>query len=378
MKTVFRPALIIAIVLTVYLGVVLIRADGDPLVFARLGAGFRDGRPLDEHNEGYDGQFAYFIAMEPNPTTAAAHLDVPAYRYQRLLYPMLARALAFGSPAAIPWTLLAVNIAAHLIGVLIVESWLVGHGISRWYALVYGLWAGLLMAVRLDLNEPLAYALAAGAMLAQRRGRHWTAAALGGLALFAKETTLLYWAAMCISAFMTAGSGRAPVFSLARAGRLWTAWVPYLVSALPFALFQWWLWHQFGSVGITSGGYLATGFEIVPYLGLARIGMVSLPALILFLTIFGPLVVAPSIWGMAAAASRLSRGDLTPPVLALAINAAFIPFTPFSTFREPLGLIRLAVGLVLATILYAAHTKSRRVLNFSLLWLAALAFIIKE
>jgi hypothetical protein len=62
----------------------------------------------------------------------------------------------------------------------------------------------------------------------------------------------------------------------------------------------------------------------------------------------------------------------------LASNAAFIALTPFSTFREPLGLIRLATGLVLATVLYAAQTDSRRVLNYSLLWLAALALAVRE
>ena len=65
-------------------------------------------------------------------------------------------------------------------------------------------------------------------------------------------------------------------------------------------------------------------------------------------------------------------------MLVLGANAAFIAVTPHATFREPLGLIRLATGLVLATVLYGAQSESRRVLNYALLWLAALALAVRE
>ncbi len=37
-----------------------------------------------------------------------------------------------------------------------------------WYALIYGLWAGFTLAVRLDLPEPLAFALVAAALAGDR------------------------------------------------------------------------------------------------------------------------------------------------------------------------------------------------------------------
>ena len=76
MKRLFTPALVVALFLVVYLGAVLALEQGDPLTFARLGDGFRNGRPLGR--EGYDGQFAYFIALDPRPAAVAEHLDVPA------------------------------------------------------------------------------------------------------------------------------------------------------------------------------------------------------------------------------------------------------------------------------------------------------------
>lgn len=369
----FGPAFIVGLVLAVYLGLILIRAGGDPLAFARIGDGFRNGQPLSK-NEGYDGQFSYFIALDPRPSVVRQHLDVPAYRYQRILYPLLARLLALGQPALIPWTLVAINFVAHIVGTCLVEQWLTMHSVSRWYALTYGLWAGLLMAVRLDLNEPVCYALIAGALLTHQRNRYWLSALCIGLALFAKETALLFWIAFLVYAILNK--------KLLSPLHPFTPSPHHLVtlsfSLLPFAFFQALLYYWFGSLGLTSGGYLATPFEIIPYMGLWRVGLVSLPALALLGAIFVPMVVLPSLWGIIAALRRFWQHDFSVAVCALAANAGFIPFTPSSTFREPLGLIRFACGLALATLLYGAHTNSKRVLNYSLLWMAGLVFLLKE
>jgi len=367
----FGPAFIVGLVLAVYLGIILVRAGGNPLTLARIGDGFRDGQPLGQ-NEGYDGQFSYFIALDPRPAVVREHLDVPAYRYQRILYPLLARLLVLGQPKLIPWSLVAVNFVAHLVGTYLVEQWLIMYSVSRWYALTYGLWTGLLMAVRLDLNEPVCYALIAGALLAHQRNRHWLSAICLGLALLAKETALLYWIALVMSLVLIKKSSSSSFHP--------SSFIlhPLSLALLPFIAFQLFLYRTFGSSGLTSGGYLATPFELIPYMGLWRVGLVSLPALALLGAIFVPMVVLPSAWGIIAALRRLWRRDFSVAVCALAVNAGFIPFTPSSTFREPLGLIRFACGLVLATILYGAYTKSSRVLNYSLLWLAGLVFLLKE
>jgi len=60
------------------------------------------------------------------------------------------------------------------------------------------------------------------------------------------------------------------------------------------------------------------------------------------------------------------------------LQAAVLPFLPNSTWREPLAMARLAVGLVAATVLYGAQRRSRRVLGFSFFWLATLALLINE
>jgi hypothetical protein len=111
--------------------------QGDPLVFAEIGTRFADGNP--NGSEGYDGQFFYYIAT--NPATAPPKIDVPAYRFQRILYPLLARWLAWGNSQLIPWLLIIINLAALTGSVWLVEQLLARCRVSRWYALPVGLYA---------------------------------------------------------------------------------------------------------------------------------------------------------------------------------------------------------------------------------------------
>src|ERR1700716_2172991 len=43
---------------------------------------------------GYDSQFFYYLALDP--VNARYYMDVPTYRYTRVLYPLAARAMALG------------------------------------------------------------------------------------------------------------------------------------------------------------------------------------------------------------------------------------------------------------------------------------------
>ena len=357
-----RPSLPAALtlgLLLAYLGVILAVHRGDPLAFAVLGTRYSTGDPAG--TSGYDGQFSYYIAVDP--AAAPPHLDVPAYRFQRILYPMLARALAFGRAEWVPWSLVAVGIVAHTLGTWTVASLLAAGGVSPWYSLAYGLWAGFFFAVRLDLAEPLAYGLIAGALLLYLRGRANASAVLFGLALFAKETGLLFVL------------GQAAYLTVSRRWRD-LGWLG--LACLPFAAFQLFLWRWLGSPGLASGGDLATSFEWLPYMGLWRIGFHSLPVLGLFFILFGPSIVLPSAWGIGAALGRLLKRDWHPYHFALAANAGIIPFVPFSTFREPLGITRFACGLVLSVLLFGAHHKSARVLRYAQFWTALLVLLVKE
>lgn len=363
----YLPAVVALLAGALYAGWRMGQAGWDPLALAELGDRYQSGAINGQ--PGYDGQFNYYIALDPSPAAVSPRLDVPAYRYQRILYPLLARLLALGRPAWIPWTLLGLNLAAHAVGTGMVAAWMLDKGLSRKYALTYALWIGLLAPVGLDLNEPLSYALIAAAWLLWGRKRPLPAAACLGLALFAKETAMVFWAA-ALAGSLLGDRNRRYAIALGLAGLAYAAW-------------QAWLYAHLGQFGLGSGGDLATPFEWIPFMGLWRIGGVSLRALALFLVIFGPTAVLPATWGAVHSIRTLAAGVRGPSEFAMLFSSAFIMALPFSTFREPLGLVRAMDGLVLAVLYFAAERYAAgspgawlRILRYALLWIALLAILL--
>lgn len=356
MKRFLAPSLLVLLAHLIYLSIILFRNNLDPLAFAKIG---------DTVCTGYDGQFTYFIARDPfNFQSLISNLDVPAYRYQRILLPMLARALALGNVSLIAWTIPLINLIAHTLGTYIVERLLINQGVSKWYALVYGMWAGLSVSVRADIAEPLSYGLVAAAYLADSKRRITWSAVLLGLAVFAKETAALFVIAQLL-------------YGVIKRDRSFV--IRHLSFAiLPFVIWQVILYQLFGSLGVGSGGCMGTPFEIIPFMGVWRIASSSLVVFVVYLSFLIPWMMLPSLWGIFAASREVLRKNFHPYVWALGVNAAIIPFTPFSTFREPVAIFRFACGLVLATLLFASLVKSRRVLNYSWLWLAMWVFLIKD
>jgi hypothetical protein len=339
-------------------------AGWDPAGLAQLGTRFTQGDP--NGTEGYDGQFAYYIALDPDPHVVDVYLDAPAYRYQRILLPILAWVLALGQPGAVGWTLWLVNLIGFGLGVWALAAWLSDQGESSMHALAFGLWVGYFGGVALDLSEPLAYGLAAAGWLAVTRRHYLLSALLFAAGILAKETVGVIWAAAWVGAFLDrrAGGTRRQVW-LALPGVIWIAW-------------QGVLWSIFGHPGVGSGGAYATPFEWIPFMGLARVAGVDVRVFGLYLVIFGPAVLVPTVWGLWAAIGRLRAGQDWPVSLALLLSAAVIVFLPFSTFREPFGLVRLADGLVLAVILFASRFHVKRVLNYSYFWAAYLLMLVRS
>src|SRR5436190_6486113 len=106
---------------------------------------------------GYDGQFAYYLALDP--VNARYYMDRDSYRYTRILYPMAVRLAALGNRDWVPMTLVLVNWLAITAGTWAVAAWCLESGLSPWLGLVYAFAIGQVVAFTRDLNEPLAFAL---------------------------------------------------------------------------------------------------------------------------------------------------------------------------------------------------------------------------
>jgi hypothetical protein len=369
-----HPWLVILVLALAYVGLTLARYGGDPMMFVLVGTRYSQGDP--EGSWGYDGQFAYYIASDP--TGGCPQCDAPSYRYQRILYPMLAWALALGWPGAIPWTLIAVNVAALVGGTYFTERLLAACGASRWYALAYGLYGGLVAGLRLDLTEPLAYGLVQAGLWAwgRRSGGAGEQGRKPRLAICDLRFALLALAALTKETTLVAVAGLLLYLALER--RRWEAVNLGLIVGVPFVAWQGVLWAWLGAPGIGAGGAMATSFEAIPFWGLLSVAQVNWRVFWILLAIAGPLFVLPAIWALAVSARDLWRGRREPWVIILLLQAAVLPFLPNSTWREPLAMARLAAGLVAATLLYGALRRSRRVLLFSFFWLATLALLINE
>lgn len=198
----------------------------NPLWFVWIGARYAEGDPSGL--TGYDGQFIYYIARDG--WAALEHLDNPPYRLQRILYPLLTRALSAGNAAAMPWAMVAINAAAILTTTFLVTRWLVAHGLWRWYGLVYPLFVGTVMAYSRDLTEPLACTLALAGVLCWLDERRAAAVVLFALAGLARESTTLFVAALALAELVQRRWPRAVALGAALVPML--AWQFYLGTTL--------------------------------------------------------------------------------------------------------------------------------------------------
>jgi hypothetical protein len=358
---ILRPWNVVLLLSIVYLAAVFLIRGSDPLTFVTLGSRFTQND--SQGTIGYDGQFVYFIATSPFENLE--RIDVPAYRYQRIMLPALARLTAAGTDSLVPWTLLLINVIALSGGTWLLEQLLLLLNQKRWYALSYGLFVGVFMSVRMSLNEPLAYGLVLLGIWVERRGRLPTSALVLAIAALTKETTLLFAAGYCLWLL---------------AEHRWSDSLKYgLIVGLPFLLWQIVLLQKIGAIGIGSGGNWATPFEIIPFNGFLRIYTDgSLNVFIVLAVLLVPSVILPTLWGLRLAVSDISRRYWHPYTFLLLTNTAIIPFVPFSTFREPMGMLRFIVGLVIMVVLYAALRHQKRALTYSTLWIVLLTFAVSS
>jgi len=360
----------------VYVAVVLALNQGDVKTFVTIGSCYATcdfrldvGCPEGTEN-GYDGQYAYYIARDPGGSLGC--MDVPAYRYQRILLPLLGRVLSLGVDSLIPVAFVLVNLIALVTGTALLERLLVAQGVSRWYALTYGLFFGVVVAVRLSTTEPLAYGLAILAIWLSHQGseRPWLIALVLLAAMLTKETTGVF-----VAGFVLWYAAR----------RRWRAAATVaLVVGIPFALWQLYLYSWIEAIGAGPGGGGKSSFELIPYNGMWRIysDTGSLAVFLLLGGLFIPSVVIPSAWGVWVTLRevwcqrrRLSKVHLY-AWLHLA-NAGILMIVPFSTYREFLGIFRFMVGMVITHVLYAAlRYPGRRPLIYSTLWIVLLVFVV--
>lgn len=249
----------------VYLCIRLMALGWDASGFIAAGDQYVDTSKTPEqvkvqaNSPGYDGQFYYALAIEPwsddNERDGVA-LDKPAYRQQRILYPLIVSALTLGNEHWAPEGLILVNLLAILVGAYLGTRFVAGRkGVLLGIAV--GLYPGFLLSTTRDLAEPLAGALIIGSLLSVRKRRFAWATLLLTMAVLTRETTL----AVALAA--------AGVWTWQSVTRSKQRDVPLLFFLTPIGVWIAWqllLLSDTGTVAVASGGNNLT----LPFSGILR------------------------------------------------------------------------------------------------------------
>lgn len=304
---------------------------------------------------GYDGQFFYFIAADP--IHARAYVDNAPYRYTKILYPMLARALALGRIDLIPYSLLLINWIAVGVGTGLVAKWLYRRGISPWFALAYGLFPGIFIGFQRDLTEPMSYALVAWGvyLLDSSEGKKIILPAfIFAFAVLTRDKAAvfpaMYGAGLFFMGLREAGGGKWLKTVWRNA---WRAAVFFGISVGPLLLWKLFLLRWLRSITLAQ-----EGGSITPLKALTMPSMLNGSTLIVFAT-----AVVPGCICAGMALWALYRREWDVKVWTLLVVTVFSIFTLDPQFyRDLFGMFRVSSAVILSA-LYCLPTFDRLTRN---------------
>lgn len=336
-----RVGVVTLIALLVFVGSTLVwgisNLGSSIMLFVNEGERFAQG--VSNGRTGSDGQFAYYIATEG--VNSVSKMDTPpALRYQRILYPALAAALTFGHLELVPWTMLIINVAATAI-LAVLLAYLLAHytQASPWLALLPALWAGSLICVRFDMNEPLTGCLCLACLLFYCQERIAWASLAGALAGLGKEVALVLVVSIVFHAVLH---------------RHWrTALMLGGAALLPYVGWAWlirqWLGNGLDTVDATRRP------SLIPFYGIT--GSYS-PIFLVFGLLW---VVLPAVILGVIAFVRWLKTRSNPPIelWLLAGMVGYISLVPPATFEDLPSTLRYAYLFVIAATFYVARQMVR-------------------
>ena len=373
-----RSWLLVAFTVTFLYGswTMLTLRDGSPQFFIHVGRSFVQrsqasqiisgftGYQFDA-DIGYDGQFNYFIALDP--THAAPYIDYPAYRYTRILYPLLAGVVGGHDPNVVANALIVINLVMIALGIAVLGAWLRRKGVSAWVAAVFGFYPGVFIALQRDTSEIMASSLVIVAIYLYDYGPRWRlviSALFFALAGLSRETMLVFAFVWAVGLWLSGdGALRARIAAISRSLVVFlaVAFGPLLAWKVVLEI---WL-GSFGLQGVLS----PVPFGGLHYLIRHEVEMEQLRT-----------VVVPAFLCLVAAAVAMLAGVRRVEVWALLINAfIYMAFLSPASFDDFTSSARVTVPIALAAVLAAPYLYQRAKLWFwaaGALWLTPMIFWI--
>jgi hypothetical protein len=331
----FRPSIIVILLYTLLLGLLSLLNSYQALDYVHLGSVW--GAHNASGTWGYDGQFYYQIAR--NPFGAGIFMDNAPYRYQRILYPLLAWLLSLGNVSLIPYALLFINLASICLSVEVVAQLLRKHGFSPWFALALGLYFGQAAALAFDTAEPLSILFLCLGIWYIDRQQLWQGAILLSLAALTRETSLLFPFGYVVYFFLQ------------------KHWKPLLlVGTISFGPILAWLlslWLIFGQTGLT----FSPPFEHVPFAGILFFAHAPRKFWLLCL-----LMLLPLLGNCLLLLREVVRLKIGLYLFIWLTNLAMIVLLSHFSYIELISCGRISTALVLATLIYGIKSQNRLIL----------------
>ncbi|MFN8018500.1 MAG: hypothetical protein U0P45_10290 [Acidimicrobiales bacterium] len=178
---------------------------------------------------GHDGQQFYVIARHPfDPKAAEGSVDPLAYRYRRILFPLVGSILAPHGGRL----LIAVFLLESLVGVAL-GAWALSRlpGGPRWLPLTMAFTPGVIAAMGLSLSDALAAGLGLVAVALATERRWWPAIAALVAAVLTRETLLIVAAGLTLTPGMPRRMRAATLAVPTAAFLAWSAWSSHAAAA---------------------------------------------------------------------------------------------------------------------------------------------------
>lgn len=330
-----RPSLCVGLTYLLLIGFFVVIRHYSAMSFVHLGTVWGAHNPSGTW--GYDGQFYYQIAR--NPLGAAPYMDNAPYRYQHLLYALLAWTLSFGVAQLVPYTLLLINLVSIVGSVEIFARLLQKYGFSPWFSLALGLYYGQALGLTFDTTEPFTYFLVSLGLLFLERKQLTISALWMGLAAFSREIAMLF--PLCLAAYFAWKCQ-------------WRDTLHFtMLGILPLPIFLLILNVIFGRSGVN----FAPPFEHIPFAGIFYYQHTPRKFYLLLLVMLLPLVGS-----LGFLAWDLIHRHFGLATLLWLGNLALMIFLSRATYAELVSCGRISIAPVLAGLFYALKTRNRTLL----------------
>ncbi|MFB3896457.1 MAG: AZOBR_p60025 family cell surface glycopolymer formation protein [bacterium] len=250
------PVGVVIIVATVYLLFLIVRLSifgFNPAWFIAAGDKFCDhtlipnGILIYKNSAGYDGEFYYRLALNPftsRETEFGIQFDFPAYRQQRIIYPLLVWIFSFGNPQLIPWMLIAINYIGLCCLAWFGAQYAKEMHQSAFWGILLPLFPGFILTLSRDLTEIITVMFLVGSLLYIRKTQPILATILLILAIFTKETAIIAAGAIfCIYSYAIWKKKSHPL-------------IPWYVAVVPIIVYIGWqilLWLHWRQIPGLSG-----------------------------------------------------------------------------------------------------------------------------